>query len=46
LRPLLASLPAGAIDRAAAASSDVVREHSAGEGMSQAALLGVGARRS
>jgi SAM-dependent methyltransferase len=44
LRPLFTSLPGGAIDRAAAAFGDVVREHSTGEGMPQAALIGIGAR--
>jgi SAM-dependent methyltransferase len=45
LRPLFASLPAGAIDRAAAAFGDVVREHSTSQGMPQAAVIGVGTRR-
>jgi SAM-dependent methyltransferase len=44
LRPLFASLPAEAIDRAAAAFGDVVREHSTSEGMPQAALIGIGTR--
>jgi SAM-dependent methyltransferase len=44
LRPLFTSLPAQAIDRAAAAFGDVVKEHSTGEGMPQAALIGIGAR--
>ena len=33
LRPLFTSLPAGAIDRAAAAFADVVTEHSTSQGM-------------
>ena len=45
LRPLFASLPGGAIDRAAAAFGDVVTEHSTTEGMPQAAVIGVGTRR-
>ncbi len=45
LRPLLASLPPEAIDRAAAAFADVVREQSTSEGMPQAAVIGIGARR-
>jgi ubiquinone/menaquinone biosynthesis C-methylase UbiE len=44
LRPLFASLPAEAIDRAAAAFGDVVREHSTAEGTPQAALIGIGTR--
>jgi SAM-dependent methyltransferase len=45
LRPLFASLPAQAIDHAAAAFADVVSEHSGRQGMPQAALIGVGTRR-
>lgn len=45
LRPLLTSLPPEAIDRAAAAFADVVREQSTSEGMPQAAVIGIGARR-
>jgi ubiquinone/menaquinone biosynthesis C-methylase UbiE len=44
LRPLFTSLPAAAIDHAAAAFADVVGEHSTDEGMPQAALIGIGAR--
>jgi SAM-dependent methyltransferase len=44
LRPLFASLPAQAVDRAAAAFGDVVREHSGSQGMPQAALIAIGAR--
>jgi SAM-dependent methyltransferase len=44
LRPLFTSLPAGAIDRAAAAFAHVVTEQSTSQGMPQAALIGVGAR--
>jgi SAM-dependent methyltransferase len=44
LRPLFASLPTEAIDRAAAAFDDVVREHSTTEGMPQAALIGIATR--
>ena len=45
LRPLFTSLPAHAIDRAAAAFADVVREQSTSEGMPQTAVIGIGARR-
>jgi ubiquinone/menaquinone biosynthesis C-methylase UbiE len=45
LRPLFTSLPPEAIDHAAAAFADVVREQSTTEGMPQAALIGIGARR-
>ncbi len=44
LRPLFASLPAAAIDRAASAFSNVVREQSASQEMPQAALIGIGTR--
>jgi SAM-dependent methyltransferase len=44
LRPLFTSLPAEAIDRAAVAFGDVVREHSTSEGMPQAAVIGIGTR--
>lgn len=44
LRPLFTSLSAEATDRAATAFGEVVREHSTGEGMPQAALIGIGAR--
>jgi ubiquinone/menaquinone biosynthesis C-methylase UbiE len=45
LRPLFAHLPETAVDRAAAAFADVVRERSTSKGMPQAALIGIGARR-
>ena len=45
LRPLFTSLPAAATDRAAAAFSDVAREHSTSQGMPQAALIGTATRR-
>lgn len=45
LRPLFTSLPAKAIDRAAAAFADVVGERSTSEGMPQSAIIGIGARR-
>jgi hypothetical protein len=38
------SLPAGAIDRAAAAFADVAREQSTSEGIPHAAAIGMGAR--
>lgn len=44
LRPLFTSLTGAAIDRAAAAFADVVREQSTSEGMPQAAVIGIGTR--
>jgi ubiquinone/menaquinone biosynthesis C-methylase UbiE len=44
LRPLFTSLPAEAINCAAAAFADVVSEQSTTEGMPQSALIGIGTR--
>jgi hypothetical protein len=44
LRSLFNSLPAGAIDRAAAAFGDVLRQHATSDGMPQGAVIGIGTR--
>jgi ubiquinone/menaquinone biosynthesis C-methylase UbiE len=44
LRPMFASLPAEAVDRAAAAFADVVSEHMTIDGVPQNALVGIGTR--